>query len=146
MIEEWRSIKGYEDCYDVSNLGNVKSKERIVNSGNGAHRLIKERILKTAKGHNGYYLVTFKGKTQRVNRLVAQAFPEICGEWFDECQVEHINCDKTDNRAINLRCCTCKDNANNPITKERKSKSHNGIEPWNKGFHWKMENNKRIYF
>lgn len=57
-------------------------------------------------------------KEALVHRIVARAFPEICGEWFDGCDVEHINCITTDNRAENLRVCTHKENMNNPITKE----------------------------
>lgn len=31
MEEIWKDIKDYEDIYQVSNLGNVKSKTRVVN-------------------------------------------------------------------------------------------------------------------
>lgn len=33
--EEWRDIAGFEDSYEVSNLGRVRSKERI--ASNGSH-------------------------------------------------------------------------------------------------------------
>jgi hypothetical protein len=33
--EEWRPVVGYEGYYEVSNLGKVKSLDRIVNSKNG---------------------------------------------------------------------------------------------------------------
>ena len=32
MKEEWRDIEGYEETYQVSNYGNVRSLDRLVNS------------------------------------------------------------------------------------------------------------------
>lgn len=32
MIEEWRSVVGYEGLYEVSNLGRVKSVSRVMTS------------------------------------------------------------------------------------------------------------------
>ena len=41
-LEEWRDIEDYPN-YQVSNFGNVKSKERYVNTVYGAKRKVKER-------------------------------------------------------------------------------------------------------
>ena len=41
-----------------------------------------------------------------VHREVAKAFPEICGEWFEGCEVHHIDCDPLNNEAKNLIVCT----------------------------------------
>lgn len=43
------------------------------------------------------YINTIKGKIP-VSHLIAKAFPEICGEWFEGCEVHHI--DKTPNNNI----------------------------------------------
>lgn len=53
-----------------------------------------------------------------MHRLVAKAFPEICGEWFEGCVVDHINTVKDDNRAVNLKVCTQKENCNNELTRK----------------------------
>ena len=37
-MEEWRDIKGYEGCYQVSDLGRVRSLDRIVRYRNGTVR------------------------------------------------------------------------------------------------------------
>lgn len=42
------------------------------------------------------------GKNYYCNRLVAKAYPEICGEWFEGCEVHHIDEDPTNDNAKNL--------------------------------------------
>lgn len=51
-----------------------------------------------------YYMVSIKGKQERVHRLVAKAFPEICGELKKYYCVHHRNRNQLDNRAENLIC------------------------------------------
>lgn len=51
-----------------------------------------------------YKVVSIKGKTERVHRLVAKAFPEICGELKKYYCVHHRNRNQLDNRAENLIC------------------------------------------
>lgn len=44
--EVWKDIAGYEGCYQVSNLGRIKSLDRIVVNKNGHTKHVTERILK----------------------------------------------------------------------------------------------------
>ena len=53
-MEEWKSIPGYEGCYEVSNLGRVKS----LKCG-------KETVLKPVKNPNGYFVVGFFSDSKR---------------------------------------------------------------------------------
>ena len=112
-IEEeiWRSIEGYEGLYEVSNLGRVRSLDRYGNTGYGI-RLYKGKILSQEKDRGGYLNVVLSKKciktTFKVHRLVARAFPDICGEYKKGLVVDHINTVRTDNRAINLKWCTPK--------------------------------------
>ena len=70
MKEEWKDIKGYEDLYQVSNLGRVKSLNY--------RRTGNEMILSLRKHKNGYVYIGLSknGKTKhlRVHRLVAETF------------------------------------------------------------------------
>ncbi len=106
-MEIWKKVKGYEDCYEVSNLGNVRSITRIVErtSPNGGKafytyysRMLKSCITKKGYLRLGLTLNDVKNNHQ-IHRLVATAFidnPE------NKDQVNHKNAIKTDNRAENL--------------------------------------------
>ena len=57
--EEWREIPEYNN-YEVSNLGRVRSKNRIINQfwrKQNYDRIMKGKILKPRKQNGGYLLV-----------------------------------------------------------------------------------------
>ena len=74
MIEVWKDIKDYEGLYQISNLGRVKSLNRIDSLG----RNVPEKIKAIVDNGNGYKVVNLKrnGKQKlcTVHRLVAEAF------------------------------------------------------------------------
>ena len=114
-IEEWRPVVGYEDCYVVSNTGRVKAIPRIVKCNRGFfHRGEKELgVHRLPKGYlyvglvHADYSKPRKIKQHYVHRLVAAAF---IGHPPVGCEVNHINCDKNDNRPSNLEYITRKEN------------------------------------
>ena len=126
MEEIWKDIEGYEGLFQVSSNGVIRSLDRYLPMPNGGEKLVKGRIIKQYITPNGYMIV-FLGKTHNdrkrkyVHRLVAKHFPKVCGDWFEECQVDHINTIREDNRAINLKVCTASENANNPLTIKHQS-------------------------
>lgn len=119
--EVWKDIKGYEGLYQVSNLGNVKSLERVSNNGKGKY-VQKERILKAGIRKGGYKAVVLykdsKDKNFFIHRLVATAFLD---NPFNKEYVDHINTNTGDNRVENLRWVSPKENINNEKTLEKKS-------------------------
>ena len=110
--EIWKDIEGYEGLYQISNMGRVKSVERMKWCGKGYYKT-PERILKARKTKNGYLLVNLwkdgKIKSYYIHRLVAQAFldnPDNLPE------VNHIDQDKTNNKVENLEFCDRSYNVN----------------------------------
>ena len=116
--EVWKDIPEYEG-YQVSNLGRIKSLERIDALG----RKAEEKILKPLITRNGYYLTgLYKNSVRKlyyVHRLVYEAFN---GQIPEGLQVNHINEIKTDNRLENLNLMTPKENTNWGTGVERSAK------------------------
>ena len=108
MVEEeiWKTYPEYP-FIEVSNLGNVRTKDRCVTCKNGVRRLIKGRVLKQRIGHNGYMSVTFSvnGKSVhlRVNRMVAIAFTPNPHNYP---VVNHLDNNRMNNTLSNLEWCT----------------------------------------
>lgn len=113
MIEIWKDIKGFEGCYQISNLGNVRGLDRIVLNSKNIEIKIKGKVLKQKSDKDGYKLVnlnvTGKGKiTFKIHRLVALHFIE--NDCKEKTQVNHKNLIKNDNRVENLEWVTQTEN------------------------------------
>lgn len=76
MIEEWKPINEFEGYYEVSNLGRVKSCQRVIHRKTTSIT-VNERILKL-RNNKGYMSVCLrknkKSYWKQVHRLVAEAF------------------------------------------------------------------------
>lgn len=123
-MEEYRSInliKGLEGLYWVSNLGNVK---RVAYSNLSSHSTYREKHFEFPENRTRYNNISIGGKSFPVSKLVAIAFPEICGEWYEGCEVDHINTNTKDNRAENLKVVNShSENMCNPLTRKHISES-----------------------
>lgn len=119
MSELWKDIgecKGYEEfkgLYEVSNLGRMRSKDRIVNYMNKGTRVVKGKLLKICTYRSGYsYVGLSNAKLQKnilIHRAVALAFLSNPSNYP---VVNHKDEDKSNNKVSNLEWCTVKYNTN----------------------------------
>ena len=111
-MEIWKDIEGYEGQYQVSNIGRIKSLDRMEYISSGEYyRRRRGRMMRLYYDKDGYLKVMLrkngKGKRFMVHRLVAQAFipnPE------KHPVINHKNEIKDDNLVSNLEWCTVRDN------------------------------------
>jgi len=104
-IEVWKTYPEFP-FIQGSNLGRVRTLDRYVNQGN-KNRFVKWRILKQYCLKNRYLQVSFGVKVRKIKRythhIIASCFiPNPIGLP----EVNHRNCDRTDNRLSNLEFCT----------------------------------------
>lgn len=110
-MEIWKSVKGFEGKYEVSNKGNVRSVERIIVNSLGVKKIYKSHIMKPSLTKSGYFNFVLRenGKkfNYRLNRMVADAFiPNINNKPY----VNHKNGNKTNNEVENLEWVTGSEN------------------------------------
>jgi hypothetical protein len=79
-MEVWKPIKDYEEFYEVSNYGRIRSKDRIKKVPFGRSGIQKGKVIKLQLNSRGYVRVVlsnqFGKKAFLVHRLVAAAFIE----------------------------------------------------------------------
>jgi superfamily II helicase len=99
MLEFWKQVIGFEGRYEISNLGNVRS---------------RFKILKPNRNRDGYMYIVLSnhgknngGKTLKVHRLVALHFVQ---NRDNKPHVDHIDGNKLNNIFTNLRWCTHQEN------------------------------------
>lgn len=106
MQEIWKNIGGYSGNYQISNIGNVRSKKR--------NNYFK--ILKLESCRLGYKrIMLYKNKIPGrflVHRLVAAAF---IPNYSDLPQINHIDGDKANNNIDNLEWVTSQQNVQHAI-------------------------------
>lgn len=135
MKEEWRTIKGTNNKYSVSNLGNVKRNEHYtivsptLQHPKGSKVLYREKEVKGYICNEGYKIVylTISSRNRmikKVHRLVAEAFIPNPNNLP---QVNHKDENRLNNSVQNLEWCSAKHNANYGTRKDKLRKA-SGIQ------------------
>lgn len=116
MPERWEPIAGHEGMYEVSDLGNVRSLDRIITYSDGRVYKTPGRMLRPGVSKVGYKVVSLsrngKPKIHYVHRLVLEAFtgPAPVGQ---ECR--HMDGDAMNNAHSNLQWGTRYENIHDQI-------------------------------
>lgn len=98
MDERWLPVAG-SDFYEVSDLGRVRSVDRVVVDRNGVRYSRSGRVLRPGRAKNGYLTVALSGRSSAVHALVLTAF---VGSRPDGCDGSHLNGNRADNVLGNL--------------------------------------------
>ena len=98
MKEEWKNIEGYNNLYEVSNLGSI----RIIEN---------KELLHQSNTENEYKIVRLMLGDKKVGR-VAHKFIALAfiPNSENKPEVNHLDLDKRNNKLNNLEWCTHKDN------------------------------------
>ncbi len=101
--ETWKLIDGSRSHYEVSNKGRVRK---------------DKNICKVGQSKTGYCQVSigfiFGRRVLEVHRLVAAYFLNIPND-YENLQINHIDGDKSNNKAENLEWCTPRENQEHRI-------------------------------
>ena len=139
-MEIWKPIKGFEEFYDVSNYGRIRSKDRIKKLSFGRQGILRGKILKLQPNSKGYLRIQLCNKRGEktyffVHRLVAQAFIENPQNLP---VVNHLDFDYTNNRADNLEWTTLKGKVQYSLVRGRFKRTKEWLEHLKKSIDIKM--------
>lgn len=130
----WKPVVGFEDRYEVSNDGRVRSIDMHLTGKGGVQRLRKGKARLSRRNNRGYETIGLcrdnKCVTLLVHRLVAQAF---ISNPYGKPQVNHIDGDLGNNCADNLEWVTDNENkAHSSITEGGTQRPKKAVAATNK--------------
>ena len=112
-MARWKKIPGYEDQYEVSSEGQVRSFDREVNASVGYRAVRKGRILTPVVKASGYLYVTLTKDEKReqiaIHRLVLLAFRGVVTSYT--LHARHRDGVRSNNRLRNIIPGTPKENS-----------------------------------
>jgi len=104
--EEWKPVVNYENLYEVSNLGSIRSLDRYVRTRGNGQRIARGKILQRIPEQDGYHRVQLfkngKYKNKYVHGLVMESFVGPCPPGNQVIHLEHVKENRNDSLS-NLR-------------------------------------------
>lgn len=108
QAERWLPVVGHEGCYEVSDLGRIRSIDRTITRRDGIRSFVRGRLLKPVPNRRDRpYVSLGRGGRRPVAQLVLEAF---IGPRPDEMECCHRPGGVTDSRLANLRWDTSSEN------------------------------------
>ena len=101
-MEKWKDINDYEDLYQISNTGKVRTKEKSIKLPLGQTRVYPSKIVKNClRGNQICCSLTINKRTinPRIKELV---YTHFIGKITDGAAVSHLDMDLANNRVDNL--------------------------------------------
>lgn len=139
--EIWVPVKGFENKYEVSNLGRVKSLDRWVFRELVGKDVFMEKKLLAISYQNGYPSVTLYGKTSKekyptpIYHLVFFSFNRDIDK-KEGFQIDHIDQDRKNTNLSNLQYITARDNCIKRSLHNKKTSIYPGVSPSTKSKKW----------
>lgn len=114
-FEIWKPVPDFEKFYEVSNFGNVRSLDRVIEQLNFKNNIVKVkykgRNIKLRMAKNGYLYFNARtqllSKTLKPHRLVGLLFVDNVE---NKPEINHKDGNKLNNKYDNLEWCTSSEN------------------------------------
>jgi hypothetical protein len=115
-MEIWKNIKGYEGIYEVSNYGKIRNFKT-------------KFVLNTKPKPDGYYRFgLWKNGKQKYHYLSRLVFSSFCNESINGLEINHIDCNRSNNKFENLEITTSRENnCHRWKTNGKKSSLYSGV-------------------
>lgn len=129
-FEEWKDIPGWEEMYQASTFGNIRSIDRTIIYKDGRTYKYKGVILSSSINTSGYLAVGLakdnKIFTISVHQLIACAFLNHKINGY-KIIINHIDRNKLNNHVSNLEICTARYNTAYTYFNKKTSSIYTGV-------------------
>jgi hypothetical protein len=150
MKEFWKPVPGYEGLYEASNLGNIRSPERITFREKNPLSILKAHNLKPSiqimpGGYKRYRVNLYKDKKSRTihwHKIIALTF---IPNPLNKPMINHIDNNPLNNNINNLEWCTNAENLKHSARQGRLNRGEKNAHAKLKDEHVSFIRSKKSY-